>query len=421
MAGTIAIILAGGRSTRMDILCHVRPKPVLPFAGIYRVIDFSLSNCIHSRIKHIAVLTDYQRSLMTDYLRRWSLANTSRDGIQSFEPRGSSYLGTADAIYQNLEYVLKSDADTVLVLAADHVYKMDYREMLYLHKKTKADATVGVAPVSIEDACRFGIVTTDNESRIVDFIEKPRMPQSNLASMGIYAFNKKVLVEHLIEDAAKNESSHDFGHSIVPTMVRQGNVFAYRFNGYWRDIGTIEAFYGANMELIRQQPPLSFNGTWPIFTTEGNHQSPQRVQQGMIKNSLIGFGCVIKGCVENSILSPGVRVDERAVVRNSVLMANTSVGYHSVVDRSIVDEEVSIGRFSYIGFESSAGRINKGITVLGKGVSVPSHTAVIRSCRIQPHVVLPNHRANVITPDSACSCQSEPCLSVKQRLAVNER
>jgi glucose-1-phosphate adenylyltransferase len=422
MAGTIAIILAGGQSTRMDVLCYVRPKPVLPFAGIYRVIDFSLSNCIHSHIKHIAVLTDYQRSLMMDYIRSWSLANTSQGSIQIFEPRGSNYLGTADAIYQNLDHLLKSDADIVLVLAADHVYKMDYREMLCLHKKTKADATVGVVPVAIDDAHRFGIVTIDSESRIVDFIEKPSVPQSNLASMGIYAFNKRVLIERLIKDGAQNESLHDFGNSIIPAMVRQGNVFAYRFNGYWRDIGTIEAFYEANMELIRQKPLLGFNGTWPIFTTENNNQSPKRVQQNGIKNSIIGPGCVIKGCVENSILSSGVQVDEQAVIRNSVLMADTIVGYHSVVDYSIVDEQISIGRFSYIGFEASTARDNKSITILGKRVSVPSHTAVIRSCRIQPYTVLTNHHANVITPDNVDSYLTESCVrSVKQRLAVIER
>lgn len=422
MVGAIAIILAGGQSTRMDILCHVRPKPGLPFAGIYRVIDFSLSNCIHSHVRQIAVLADYQRSHMADYMRRWCLANAPQDGIQILEPRDGNYLGTANAVYQNLDYLSKSDADTVLILAADHVYKMDYREMLYLHKKAKADATVGVIPVSIEDAHRFGIVTTDSESRITDFIEKPKIPQSNLASMGIYAFNKRVLIEWLVKDGAQNESLHDFGNSIIPAMVRQGEVFAYRFNGYWRDIGTIEAFYAANMELIRQKPLLSFNGAWPVLTTENNHQSPQRVQQSGIKNSIIGHGCVIKGCVENSILSSGVQVDEQAVIRNSVLMADTIVGYHSVVDHSIVDEQVSIGRFSYIGFEASTARDNKSITILGKRVSVPSHTAVIRSCRIQPYTVLTNHHANVITPDNVDSYLAESCVrSVKQRLAVNER
>jgi glucose-1-phosphate adenylyltransferase len=386
MLNALAMILAGGRGTRMDILCHERPKPALPFAGRFHVIDFSLSNCIHSQIHNIALLVDYQRAGMTDYLRRWSSINASDRALHVLEPKYGSYQGTADAVYQNLGYLHGCGVDKTLVLAGDHVYKMDYRQMLAFHDQVKADVTVGVVRVPIEQAYRFGTVITDTEGRIVDFMEKTSVPRTNLASMGIYAFNNDVLAERLAEDAAQPDSPHDFGYSVIPRMVRKDRVYTFNFDGYWQDIGTIEAYYAANMELVRERPSFSLDGTWPVFTDDHNPLPPGIPRQGGVRNSLLSPGCVVKGRVENSILSPGVRVEAEAVVTNSVLMANVSVGYHSVVDHCVLDEGVSVGKFCYVGFRTGQTSGDPDITVLGKGAAIPHHVAIGHRCRILPHV-----------------------------------
>ncbi len=386
MAKALAMILAGGQGKRMDILCHLRPKPALPFAGRFHVIDFSLSNCIHSVITDIALLTDYQRSHMAGYLKRWNLINARSESICALEPRTGSYKGTADAVYQNLDYLQRQDASRVLVLAGDHVYKMDYRRMLAFHEQVKADVTIGVVLVPIEQAHRFGTVTVDAEDRIVDFVEKARTPQSNLVSMGIYVFNKEVLSKYLAEDAAQPDSPHDFGYAIMPKAVKRERVYAFKFDGYWQDIGTVEAYYEANMELTCPKPSFSLDGSWPVFTEEHSSMPPRMSHQGSIQNSLVSPGCVVKGRVENSILSPGVWVEEQAVVRNSVLMADVFVGYHSVVDRCVIDEEVNIGKLCYVGFGAGLISGDWDITVLGKGSAIPSHTAIGRNCKILPNV-----------------------------------
>ena len=395
MQKVLAMILAGGQGKRMDILCHERPKPVLPFAGGFRVIDFSLSNCIHSQINNIAFLADYQRSWMTNYLRHWNSVNVTNVGLHILEPAAGSYKGTADAVYQNLCYVQKYGAERVLVLAGDHIYKMDYRKMLAFHEQVKADVTVGVVQVPIEQADRFGTVTVDAEGRIVDFVEKSSTPRSNLVSMGIYVFNVDVLEKRLIEDSAQPNSPHDFGYAVIPHMVRRDRVYAFKFDGYWQDIGTVEAYYRANMELIREKPPFSLDGGWPILT---ENQIPLlRVsQQGSVRNSIICSGSVIKGRVENSILSPGVRVEEQAVVKNSIVMANVFVGYHSMVDHCILDEEVNIGKSCYIGFRSGLLPGDSDITVLGKGVTVPPYTAVGCGCKVLPHVGQAEFATNMV-------------------------
>ena len=382
MRNVVAMILAGGRGERMDILCHDRPKPALPFAGGLRVIDFSLSNCIHSQLSNIAVLVDYKRQYISTYLQAWRRVNASDKKFHILGPQNGCYKGTADAIYQNLDYLLRHGPEAVLVLAGDHVYRMDYRKILAFHEQMEADVTVGVVSVPIEQAHRFGITAVDNQGRITDFAEKPMSPVSNLASMGIYIFNRKVLVEHLFEDSTQSNSSHDFGQVIVPRMVRQNKVFAYQFDDYWQDIGTLQAYYEANMELIRELPSLSVNGKWPIFTTNNIMPPPEVIHEDGVKRSLISPGCVIKGRVENSILSPGVIVEEQAVVRNSVIMANTMIGKHSVVDYCILDEDVNVGKFCYIGFGASPTRRNAGITALGKGVKVPSYSAIYSSCKV---------------------------------------
>ncbi|MBI2851580.1 MAG: NTP transferase domain-containing protein [Chloroflexi bacterium] len=379
-----SVILAGGKGTRMDVLCHFRPKPMLPFAGKFHVIDFTLSNCVYSGVGNIAVLTDYQRSHIANYLGRWATVNFDPASFRILEPQKGSYKGTADAVYQNLDSFY--GADKVLVLAGDHIYKLDYRQMLAFHDSVRADVTVGVVQVPIEEAHRFGTVATEADSRIYDFLEKSPVSQSNLASMGIYIFNRDVLASYVIDDAANHNSRHDFGYSILPRVVKQERTFAYRFDDYWQDIGTMGAYYMANMDIIARQPAFSLNGATPVLTADEDHSQSRIFKQASVRNSIIGAGCVIKGHVENSILSPGVWVEEQAVVRNSVVMYGGFVGYHSIVNSSVLDERVNIGDFCYIGFGSGPASNEPDLTILGKDVKVPPHTAVGRNCRVLPHV-----------------------------------
>lgn len=405
-----AMILAGGKGKRMDVLCQVRPKPALPFAGRFRVIDFTLSNCIHSGVGDIAVLTDYQRSNMANYLKRWRSANDVVERFDVLDPKTGSYSGTADAVYQNLSILQKPAADRVLILAGDHVYSMDYRQMLAFHEQTGADVTVGVVTVPFEQVGRFGTVTLDDDGRIVDFIEKSATSPSNLASMGIYVFNKDILVERLNADAAEPDSPHDFGYAILPSMVKQDRVFAYRFDGYWQDIGTIEAYYEANMQLIQKQPStLHLDGDWTVLTESTKPVEVKSSPQGNIENSLISPGCVIKGRVENSILSPGVFVEEEAIIRNSILMPNVFVGYHSMVDSCILDEGVNIGKNCYIG--SGNGQLNPAAcTVLGQGITVPSYTAIGSNCRIAPYSDPAPFSKHVIRDYNPLGVSSSPAM-----------
>jgi len=380
----IAAILAGGKGTRMDIFCQVRPKPTLPFAGKYRFIDFSLSNCVHSQINDIALLVDYQRSHLANYLTPWQTENARKSNISILEPENNgAYCGTADAIYQKLDYFQQQSANRILIMPSDQAYKMDYRKMLAFHEKSKADITVGVVPVPIEEAHRFGTLTVGKDGNVIEYVEKPDVPRSNLVSMGIYIVNKDVLAKRLIEDAGESSSLHDFGYSIIPGMVGQDRVYAYRYDGFWRDVGTIAAYYETSMELIGTKPPFILEGNWPILTCE-NDEPVKKFAYGSVQNSIIGPGCVIKGRVENSILSPGVQVDEQALVKNSIVMSNSSIGLHSMVDSCIVDEEVNIGKFCFVGFGND--RHNPAeYTLLGKGVSISSHTAIARGCKIMPY------------------------------------
>jgi glucose-1-phosphate adenylyltransferase len=363
----------------MDILCQARPKPALPFAGRFKVIDFSLSNCVYFGIDDIAVLTDYQRSHLADYLEQWSLANAKSTGLRTLEPGNGSYEGTADAVYQSLGYLAERGVERVLILAGDHVYKLNYNGMLAFHQRVNADVTVAVTPVPIEQAHRFGTVNLATDGRILGFQEKSPAPQSNLASMGIYVFNKDILAERLTEDASDRGSQHDFGYSILPRMVKQDRVFAYMFDGYWQDIGTVGAYYEANLELIRVQPSFSLDGKFPVLTFEPRLLPSRLDKQANIRNSLVSPGCVIRGRVENSILSPGVWVGEEAVVRGSVIMGGVSIARHSLVDHCVLDEGVNIGEFCNIG--------DGCITVLGKGVAIPPKTSVDGNYGQSPQIV----------------------------------
>jgi glucose-1-phosphate adenylyltransferase len=389
-----AVILAGGRGARMDILCQQRPKPALPFAGRFYVIDFSLSNCIYSHINQVALLTDYQRSYMAEYIKGWNSVNGKI--VHTLEPGTGSYKGTADAVYQNLDYIRKHTGDKVLILAGDHIYRMDYRKMLDFHEKSGADVTVGVIEVPLEQAHRFGTVTAGENGQIWQFVEKSEMPQSNLASMGIYIFNKEVLTRRLTEDAAVATSPHDFGYAILPRIVGQDRVFAYRFNGYWQDIGTIQSYYDANMAMITNRQGFNISPRSPVLSRNAELRVPCVGKEAKVSNSLISPGCVIRGKVENSVLSPRVWIDEHAEVRNSIIMEGTFIGRHSVVDSCVLDDKVKVNDYCYLGYGS--GRLNgeSNITVLGKGVTVPPRTAIGQNCRVAPDSGPSDFTSNVI-------------------------
>lgn len=419
MERMLAAILAGGKGTRMDIFCQVRPKPALPFAGKYRFIDFCLSNCIHSQITDVAVLVDYQRGQLMNYVEHWQNENAAKSTFSLLEPEENGfYAGSTSAIYQNVDYLRRHPANRVLIMPSDHAYKMDYRKMLAFHEMSKADVTIGVVPVPLAEAHRFGTLTLGKDGYVTEYIEKPDIPRSNVVSMGIYIFNKELLLKKVIEDANEPTSVHDFGYSIFPGMVGKERVYAYKYDSFWRDIGTIDAYYSTSMELTGKKPPFTLNGAWPILTCE-NTTALKSFSQGNIENSIVSPGCIIKGRVENSILSPGVRVDEQAVVKNSILMSNVSVGLHSVIESSIVDEEVNIGEFCYVGFGNDHNRIAE-YTLLGKGASVSSHTAISRGCRITPYsnptetirkVYANNYRANEVV-------EPQPQNSDKTRISA---
>lgn len=365
----------------MEVLCDLRPKPILSLAGNVRIIDFSLSNCVHSRISDVGVLVDYERERLADYLIGWNAVNSGAR-LRILPPTAGSYTGTADAVYQNLDYLKKRDADTVLVLSGDHVYKMDYRPMVAFHQRTGADATLGVFRVPIEETHRFGTVTIDGTGRINDFREKSSIAQSNLVSMGIYIFRRDALEKRLREDAGEAGSLHDFGYNVLPRMVKTDRVFAYEFRGYWLDVGTVKAYYEANMQLLPVRPRLSLDGTWPILGDNTLPPAYSISQNGSVVNSLISPGCVIRGRVENSVLSPGVHVADQALVKNAVIMAKSSIGYHSIIDGCILDERVNIGAFCYVGFGAGLQPRDEEISVLGSDVTVPDRTAIGRQCRI---------------------------------------
>lgn len=349
----VAMILAGGRGTRLEALTAKVAKPAVHFGGKYRIIDFPLSNCANSGIDIVGVLTQYESVLLGTYVgagTKWGL-----DGKQSLaailparergEVGATWYAGTADAIYQNISFLDQYDPEYVLILSGDHIYKMDYDKMLTAHKQRKADATIAVLNVSLKEASRFGIMNTYEDGTIYEFDEKPEKPKSTLASMGIYIFTYKQLRKYLIADAKKEDSKHDFGMNIIPDMLNDDKkLYAYEFDGYWKDVGTVESLWQANMDLLKDKDLDLYNikKDWKIYT-EDTLGKPQIIgDQAKVKNSLITQGCLVNGNVEGSVLFNNVNVGEGAKVIDSVLMPGVLVEEGAEVYKAIVDEGVVI-------------------------------------------------------------------------------
>jgi glucose-1-phosphate adenylyltransferase len=375
----IAMILAGGQGSRLGILTQNTAKPAVSFGGKYRIIDFTLSNCSNSGIDTVGVLTQYKPLKLNTHIGvgiPWDL-DRNNGGVSLLPPYmeqtgGNWYKGTANAIYQNINFVDSYDPDYVLVLSGDHIYKMDYDKMLSFHKQKNADVTIAVFQVPIEEASRFGLMNTDENNKIYEFEEKPDKPKSNMASMGIYIFNWTTLKKYLKEDDQDKSSKNDFGHNIIPKMLESGlNMYAYPFEGYWKDVGTIESLWQANMDLLDPDNQLNIHDTnWKIYTVNPN-RPPQYVGiDAKIKNSLIVEGAVIHGQVENSVLFPGVYVGKNSVVKNSVIMSNTRIGDNVTIDKSIVASHVIIRKGSSIGNGEK-------ITVIGEKEEIKSNSVVL--------------------------------------------
>lgn len=376
----VAMLLAGGQGSRLYALTEKTAKPAVSFGGKYRIIDFPLSNCINSGVDTVGVLTQYQPLVLNDYIGNglpWDL-DRAQGGVKILPPyQGKNgadwYKGTANAIYQNLQFIYNYDPDYVLVLSGDHIYKMDYDKMLKAHKELGADCTIAVIDVTLEEASRFGIMSVDEENRIYKFTEKPKNPDSTKASMGIYIFSKDCLAKYLIQDAEDPDSSNDFGKNIIPAMLANGEkLYAYSFSGYWKDVGTIDSLWEANMDLLGIHPALNLaDESWRIYSRH-TASAPQYVgENAVIENSSITEGCEIYGTVRNSVLGKGVKVLAGAVVEDSVIFDDVVIGENAKVSYSIIDSEVTVGASSTVGKSKDTA---KGITVVGTKIDIPVGT-----------------------------------------------
>jgi glucose-1-phosphate adenylyltransferase len=396
----LTLILAGGQGSRLSILGEKRAKPAVPFAGKYRIMDFPLSNAVNSDLSRVAILTQFRPHSLIEHMgigEPWDLNRRPPKGLKIWQPyRGRSdqdwYRGTADALYQNRNFIRADGSETLLVLSGDHIYKQDYRDLIRFHKEKKADLTVAVMNVKEEEVSRFGIMTVGAGQKITKFAEKPKKSDSTLASMGIYVFNAKFLIEQLEEDAQNKESSHDFGKNIIPKIVEMGRAYAYPFVGYWVDVGTIQAYWETSMALLRENPALDlYDYEWVIHTRSAERPPVKCIPPGEIVNSLTSNGCVITGSVINSVLSPGVRVEKGATVKDSVIMNDTIIRADAVVDCCIIDKQVEIGPGAKLGVgkndtpnQLEPDNINTGITIIGKRGIIPEGATIGRNCRIDP-------------------------------------
>ena len=383
----IAMLLAGGQGSRLYVLTSDVAKPAVPFGGKYRIIDFPLSNCTNAGIDTVGVLTQYKPLELNSYIgsgQPWDLDRLD-GGVHILPPymqegeKGSWYKGTANAIYQNIGFVDMYDPEYVVILSGDHIYKMNYGKMVEAHKAAGAACTISVLEVPWDEASRFGIMAVDGEDNIVEFQEKPKQPKSNLASMGIYVFSWQKLRQYLIDDEADTASSNDFGKNIIPAMLNAGEkMIAYRFEGYWKDVGTLESLWDANMDMLSRGDLDLLESSWPIYARLPSEPPAYIGKTSLVEHSVVTQGCEVEGTVMNSVLSHGVRIEEGAQVQYSVLMPGVTVGRGAVVRYAIVGENASIAAGAQVGDtpESAEDPDKWGITVLGPGASIAAGETV---------------------------------------------
>jgi glucose-1-phosphate adenylyltransferase len=394
----VALVLAGGQGTRLGLLTDELAKPAVPFGGKYRIIDFALSNCVNSGIYAVGVLTQYRPHALSRHIgigRPWDL-DRKDGGVVVLPPfiamdNSNWYKGTANAVYQNIDFVDSYDPEVVVILSGDHIYSMDYNEMIDYHLSKGADGTVACMRVPVSEAYRFGMMITDFDNRITDFQEKPQKPRSDLASLGIYVFNWKFLKERLIEDESEAESENDFGKNVLPRIVEKeyGSLYAFVFEGYWRDVGTLESLWESNIELTRPIPPLNLHDpSWRFYTQTEEYLPAYVGTSSHVRNSLINEGAEIYGRVESSVVFQGVHIGEGSVVRNSVIMTNTKIGRNVTIDRAIVGENSFISDDCVVGYgeevphESQPHIYNSGLTVVGSDAVLPSGIKIGRNSAI---------------------------------------
>ena len=401
----IAMLLAGGQGSRLGVLTAKVAKPAVSFGGKYRIIDFPLSNCINSGIDTVGVLTQYQPLRLNSHIGigiPWDL-DRNVGGVTVLPPYEKSsnsewYTGTANAIYQNLRYMESYNPEYVLILSGDHIYKMDYKIMLDYHKANNADITIAAMPVPMEEASRFGIVVTDEDNRITEFEEKPTQPKSNLASMGIYIFSWKVLKEALIK--LKDQNECDFGKHVIPYCFENNKrIFAYEYNGYWKDVGTLSSYWEANMELIDIIPVFNlYEEFWKIYTRTDTIPPQYIGENAYIEKSIIGDGTEIYGKVYNSVIGAGVVIEEGTVVRDSIIMNNSVIGKDSIVTKSIIAEDVQIGSHVELGAGEEAENVfkpkiyNSGLVTVGECSVIPDNVTVGKNTAISGETTIDDYQ-----------------------------
>ena len=401
----IAMLLAGGQGSRLGVLTQKVAKPAVSFGGKYRIIDFPLSNCINSGVDTVGVLTQYQPLRLNAHIGigiPWDL-DRNVGGVTILPPyersKGSDwYTGTANAIYQNLEYMESYNPEYVLILSGDHIYKMDYEVMLEYHKANNADVTIAAMPVPIEEASRFGILITDDNNKITEFEEKPAQPKSNLASMGIYIFSWKVLKEALIK--LKDQNECDFGKHVIPYCFENNKrIFAYEYNGYWKDVGTLSSYWEANMELIDIIPVFNlYEEFWKIYTRTDTIPPQYIGENAYIEKSIIGDGTEIYGKVYNSVIGAGVVIEEGTVVRDSIIMNNSVIGKDSIVTKSIIAEDVQIGSHVELGAGEEAENVfkpkiyNSGLVTVGECSVIPDNVTVGKNTAISGETTIDDYQ-----------------------------
>ena len=401
----LAMILAGGRGSRLDILSEHRVKPSVPFAGKYRIIDFTLSNCTNSGIYDIAILTQYIPFSLNDHIgsgKPWDLDRRDTK-VTLLQPHDEWYNGTADSVKKNIHYIKKGNYDYILILSGDHIYKMNYMKMIQYHIEQQAELTVGCNVIDPKDAHHFGMVKTDDDLRIVDFVEKPETSTLNLASMGIYVFNTDALLTYLNQIDEKNL---DFGKHVIPKMVNDTNVFAYKFKGYWKDVGTYEAYLKTNLDLIETVDKIKldmYDPTWKIYTRSEEMPAVKIGSKAKIHQALISNGSIIAGEVHRSVISPGVVVHPLAIVKNSVILNDVEIKPGAIVENCIIDKHCVIEEGAMVGFGTDntpnlerPDLLSSGITVIGKSVTVPKNMVIGRNCRIFGSAKLNQIEENII-------------------------
>lgn len=400
MRRTLALILAGGRGSRLDILSAHRAKPSVPFAGKYRLIDFALSNCVNSGIFNVGVLTQYLPHSLNRHIgigKPWDLDR--RNGgvtiLQPFKGKPGNtdwYKGTAHAIYKNISFIRNKNPEEVIVLSGDHVYEMDYSKMIEYHRRKGANLTIAAQPVDYQDASRFGILDHQEDMRITNFLEKPDDPPSNLASMGIYVFKTEKLLDVLKNTCSDTNS--DFGHHIIPPMIDNDEVYLYKYEDFWKDVGTLESYWQTNLDLAKSIPELNlYSEDWKLYTRSKEKPPAKFGRGGIASCSLISNGAVINGKVENSVISPGVYIEKGAVVKNSIVFNDSIIRHDSVIDQAIIDKEVEIKDNCRIGWgdDYRANRdkpdlLESGLNIIAKRASIPAGTTMGRNCRVYSYV-----------------------------------